>query len=82
MRRILRYPKSRTRLETHMIVRKTSPFSGKVNKMNLPITLEQVTRWQGGELIQNAMPDLTPDQREFLITGITPKEWKETFGES
>lgn len=31
--------------------------------------------------IQNAFPFLTPDEREFLITGITPTEWDEEMGE-
>lgn len=34
-----------------------------------------------GQLIQNAFPNLTADQREFMMTGITPKEWKLIFGE-
>lgn len=64
-----------------MIVRRKSPFSGKVNEMNLPITYEQIVKWEKGALIQNVMPHLTPDQREFLISGITPQEWEDTFGE-
>ena len=38
-------------------------------------------QWTQGEmLIQNAFPYLTPDEREFLITGITKEEWAELFG--
>lgn len=29
--------------------------------------------------IQNTFPQLTDDQREFLMTGITPDEWNEIF---
>ena len=32
---------------------------------------------EGCELIQNAMPNLSADEREFLMTGITPEEWAE-----
>ena len=63
-----------------MIVTRKSPFSGKINEMDLPITPEQVELWQGGVLIQNAFPHLTPDQREFIKTGITPEEWDSVFG--
>jgi hypothetical protein len=63
-----------------MIVTRKSPFSGKINEMDLPITPEQVDLWQGGVLIQNAFPHLTPDQREFIKTGITPEEWDSVFG--
>jgi hypothetical protein len=37
-------------------------------------------RWVGGELIQKAFPDLSADEREMLMTGITPGEWEYTFG--
>jgi hypothetical protein len=31
--------------------------------------------WQTGILIQDAMPELTDDQREFFITGVCPECW-------
>ena len=49
--------------------------------MVLPITSTQLDRWTGGDLIQNVFPDLSADQREFLMTGITPEEWNQNFGE-
>jgi hypothetical protein len=63
-----------------MKITRKSPFSGKVNEMEIPVTEDQLKDWQSGTLIQNAMPNLTPDQREFLMTGITPEEWNDTFG--
>ena len=30
-------------------------------------------------LIQQAMPNLTADEREFIKTGITPQEWDDMF---
>lgn len=63
-----------------MKITRRSPFSGKVNTLDLSITQEQIYRWQhGGELIQNVFPNLTPDQREFLLTGITAEEWNAVF---
>jgi hypothetical protein len=35
----------------------------------VPATDEQLKRWRGGELIQRAMPNLTADERELLISG-------------
>jgi hypothetical protein len=43
--------------------------------MNLPILQEDIDRWCDGEYIQNVFPQLNADQREFLMTGITPEEW-------
>lgn len=64
-----------------MFIEKKSTLSGEYNVMDLPITQEQLTRYYNGEdLIQNIFPDLLPEQREFLMTGITPKEWYDIFG--
>ena len=32
-------------------------------------------------LIQHAYPMLSDDQREFILTGITPEEWAAAFPE-
>lgn len=62
-----------------MLITKRSPFSGDLHTMEIPVTEAQIKAWEGGMLIQRAMPNLTPDQREFLMTGITAAEWEETF---
>jgi len=31
-------------------------------------------------LIQAAMPDLNPDEREFIMTGMTSDDWDSMFG--
>ena len=38
-------------------------------------TEEQYERWKDGELIQVAMPDLRSEDREFLISGMSPDGW-------
>ena len=63
-----------------MIITRTSPFSGKVNTMDIDITSAQIEKYNSGELIQRACPHLSADEREFIKTGITPTEWEETFG--
>lgn len=62
-----------------MKVTRKSPFSGEVNSMELNITEDQMRKYNNGELIQNAFPNLTPDERGFFKTGITAKEWDEAF---
>ena len=37
-------------------------------------------RWLAGEHIQNAMPTVGADDREFLKSGISPKGWDQMFG--
>jgi len=58
-----------------MLITKQSVMTGEKNTMLLPVTNEQIDRWQNGELIQNVFPHLSPSEREFLISGVTPEEW-------
>jgi len=55
------------------------PFCGKDYAVD--VNLAQYEAWQNGELIQNAMPDLTPVEREQLISGLCPKCQAKMFGE-
>jgi|TARA_B100000953_G_scaffold265817_1_gene233678 hypothetical protein len=64
-----------------MLIEKESPFSGNKNVMDIDVTEQQIASWRGGELIQNAMPNLSADEREFIKTGITPEEWENVFGD-
>jgi hypothetical protein len=63
------------------VVTKQSPLSKVWHTVVLVMTENQYSNWQGGELIQNALAHLTAEEREFLMTGITPDEWNEAFGE-
>lgn len=62
-----------------MIITRKSQYSGITREMDLPVTEEQLDLWRRGMFIQTAMPQLTPDQREFIKTGITAEEWDEIF---
>ncbi len=65
-----------------MKLTRTSPVSGKKNTLDIDVTREQITDWEKGSLIQDAMPNLTPDEMEFIKTGITSEEWNELFGDA
>lgn len=58
-----------------MTVYRRNPFTGVMSSMELPITNEQVEAWQNGAYIQNVMPQLNADQREFMISGLLPEEF-------
>lgn len=62
-----------------MKITRTSNYSGVTRTLDLPVTQEQLDAWEAGALIQNVMPTLSPDDREFLKTGITAAEWDEMF---
>jgi len=55
-------------------------MSGKWHECELPITNTQAEDYISGALIQDAFPNLSDSQREFILTGITPIEWAKTFG--
>jgi hypothetical protein len=64
-----------------MIIQRTSPLSGNIHSMDLNVTEEQINAYKNGMLIQDAFPNLTADEREFIMTGITAEEWNTVFAE-
>ena len=58
----------------------TCKVTGELYSVTAPMALWD--RWVGeGELIQNVFPDMSADDREFLMTGTTPAEWDKLTGE-
>ena len=55
------------------------PFCGHANEV--AVNEADYWDWQDGELVQNAFPYLSADEREMLISGICPTCWEKTFGE-
>lgn len=60
-----------------MQITRRSMLTGVEHTVEIPITHTQLARWQAGELIQHVMPELSAEEREFIITGVTPEEWQE-----
>lgn len=64
-----------------VLVHVKSLFDGEWNTMPLAITPAQYEAWQEGDYIQRAMPHLSPDEREFLLSGAMPGEFEAMFPE-
>lgn len=65
-----------------MKITRLSALSGQYNTREIPVTQAQLDAWRGGHaLIQDALPQLSQADREFLITGTTPEEWDAAFPE-
>lgn len=61
-----------------MKITKKSIYSGRTNTLEIPISKDQYDRYiEGKEMIQNIMPELSAELREFLINGTTPAEQEE-----
>ena len=58
-----------------MLITRTSMVSGITRTRDIPVTEKQLDDWESGMLIQRAMPTLSDDDREFIISGITSEEW-------
>ena len=64
-----------------MKITRVSPISGKKHTMDLDITKEQLIAWEKGEFIKDVFPNLTPDEIEFIKTGVTRDEWDALYGD-
>jgi hypothetical protein len=60
-----------------ILITKMSPLSGLENTLEVDCDVIDYALWIRGMLIQDAMPDLPIDHREFLISGIYPGEWED-----
>lgn len=64
-----------------MKITRQSTLTNVTHTLDIDVTQEQIDKWQSGSYIQDAMPHLSGDDREFLISGITPDEWNKAFPE-
>ena len=62
-----------------MKITKVSILSKIERSLELDVTAEEIKAWKAGMLIQDAMPRLNTDDREFMMTGITAEEWEERY---
>lgn len=59
-----------------VFVTRRSILSGKVARLQVAATMEEIRAWERGKLIQDAMPNSDASEREFFLSGITKEEWK------
>ena len=60
-----------------MLFTRTSRMTGIEHSMEIDLNPNDYEAWfSNGVLIQVALPYLTSDEREFLMTGITAEEWE------
>lgn len=61
---------------------KLSALSGDEHTMTIDVDPVKLHKWMKlcaankQPLIQDFFPELSPDEREFILTGITPEEWE------
>lgn len=62
-----------------MQITRVSPVTGLKNVRDVPCTEEQYLSYLDGELIQKAMPTVSAEDREFILSGCTPEDWNKLF---
>jgi hypothetical protein len=62
-----------------MQVTRTNPFTGEVVTREIAVTEAALVSWKSGTLIQEAMPNVSADDREFIMTGLLPEQWAAIF---
>lgn len=65
-----------------MKITKRSLLTGAVHTREININEEQLEQLRIGRHIQWVCPQLSADDREFMISGATPEEWEQSFGGS
>ena len=64
-----------------MNITRTCPFTNRVNTLFVKgATHAGLRAWEQGTLIQDALPNVSVDHREFIMSGITPDVWERIFG--
>jgi hypothetical protein len=62
-----------------MLIIRVSQLTGVTHAVDIEVNAWQIKLWLDGMAIQQAMPELTATEREFILTGITDEEWVEAF---
>ena len=63
-----------------MLITKRSSLTGNISSREIDVTQAQIDNWASGTFIQVAMSNLSADDREFIMTGVTPEEWLKYIG--
>lgn len=65
-----------------MMITRKSGLTGVERTLDIPVDPRDLETWERGLVpIQLAIPYLSLDDREFLMTGVTPEEWDEATKE-
>ena len=64
-----------------MKITRVSPLTGRSVTLEIDVSNEQIKEWTNGGLIQDIMPHLTAEDREFIISGCTPADFNLLFPE-
>lgn len=87
LKNLFDFPRSRgiigivNRRSNIVLIQKTSMATGKTHVRDLDLTEAQFAELNSPSrrMIQDVVPHLSAEDREYLISGTTPEEWKVLF---
>jgi len=62
-----------------MLITRTNPYTGKPRSIDMNISQTQLNEYNNGKSAQHAFPNLSANEREFIISGITGEEFDALF---
>ena len=65
-----------------MKILRTCPLTGKQNVREIDVTRTQLNAWRSGINLQDAMPHLSAEDRDFIKLGIDPQRYKEIMDDT
>ena len=65
-----------------MLIKRKSAITGVERTRDIPVNPDDMIAWENGAgNIQDIMPYLNDEDREFILSGITSSEWDSVFSE-
>ena len=64
-----------------MQITRKSFMTGITRTVDLDVTQQQLDNYENGVLLQDAFPNLSPSEREFIKSGIVDNEWESFIDE-
>jgi len=65
-----------------MLIKRVSVITGVERQQDIPVDPNDVVLWDLGlGSIEELMPYLSDNDRDFILSGITTTEWQEAFAE-
>jgi hypothetical protein len=66
----------------NMLIKRVSVITGVERQQDIPVDPNDVVLWDLGlGSIEELMPYLSDNDRDFILSGITTTEWQEAFAE-
>jgi hypothetical protein len=64
-----------------MTIIRVSPFTGETITKDIPVTEEEMSKFNAGESLEVAFPSISFEDREFIARGITQEDWDRAYSQ-